>query len=268
MAEIYNNLSIVKENTGDLAGAGNYLRQCIDTTAKLVDARPDEAKYRRDLAVSYSNLSILLQQTIDLPGAIQFARKSIEIADKLVADHPNDGDLRLLAGSHGTLGNALYAAGDPAGAVASHRNAIAIRDPPGFGSSQRAGLHQHRLAINFNNLGQRGKRCGTYVGAADTYRQGIEVRHKLTADYPDVPDYWRGLANKSANLGNVLFEMGETAAAEESLATRSRVLDQAGFRPPRCYRLSGGVGPMLQKPSEHSGQVRPSRGGAIGSAVR
>ncbi len=82
LAREINNLAVVLDDKGDLAGAEILARKALGITRKLYGAE------HPNIALQLSNLSSILQTRGDYEGAIATARQGLEMRRKLfVPDH-------------------------------------------------------------------------------------------------------------------------------------------------------------------------------------
>ena len=84
---------------------------------------------------------------------------------------------------------------------------------------------RNELAARYNNLGYLLATQSRWSDAETAYRAALAVREKLAADYPGVPAYTIDLGGTCCNLGDLLRDRGDPAAA---LSWHTRAIDVLG----------------------------------------
>ena len=99
--------------------------------------------------------------------------------------------------------------------------------------------------------------------AKASYRQALEIRKKLAADFPRVPAYRQDKASSDNNLGVLLDAMRECAEAEAAYRRAAAVKERARRRlPPLCRSTAGSwpVASSTQSPRQAGLRKAPGRG--------
>jgi serine/threonine protein kinase/tetratricopeptide (TPR) repeat protein len=236
----------VRRNRGRVAAAAVMLLALvggvIGTTWQAVRAKQAEAEARavRDAAEAARALA---------ERNFQKARSAVEDYLQKVADNP---DLKHNPQSH-DLRKQLLAAALPffEEFVREKSDDPAVRFDQGKAYSRLAKV--------------RGE-MGEHAAALRDYATARDIHAKLAADFPDVPDYRRHLAECHNNLGHLLRDLGRRAEAEaayrQALAIQERLAADFPAVPEYRYHLAGShnnLGTLLKdlgKPTEAEAAYR------------
>ena len=174
----------------------------------------------RQLASSF--LFDFEQAIRDLPGSTParqlVVRKALEHLDSLAREAAGDRVLQVeLAGAYQKLGDVQgnpYGAnmGDTAGAIASYRKEVAIREALGAGSDRQAARD---LVAAYRRLGLLEDESGQTPAAVQHLKQALEVGERLQAADPTDGKTRRLLANAHDGAGLLALKTGDRTAAEE-----------------------------------------------------
>ena len=184
-----NNLGLLLQEQGDLAGARPYYERSLAITEKVLG--PDHPY----TATNLNNLGLLAQAQGDLPGAWPYFERAIAISEKALGpEHPDT------AKSLSNFGRLLHAKGDLAGARSYYERAHAIRE------KMLAPDHLD-TAMTLNNLGGLLQAQGDLAGARPYCERALAIREKaLGPEHPDT-------AVSLNNLGYLLRAQGDLAGA-------------------------------------------------------
>jgi tetratricopeptide (TPR) repeat protein len=182
-----NNLGLLLQSQGNLAGARPYLERALAIAEKILGPEhPDTAR-------SLNNLGLLLVSQGDFASARPCYERALAICEKAIgSDHPNT------ATSLNNLGLLLEAQGDLAGARPCYEHALAINETA-------LGPDHPDTARSLNNLGLLLASQGDLAGARPYLERGLAICEKaLGPDHPDTGKSFR-------NLGLLLTSQGDLA---------------------------------------------------------
>jgi tetratricopeptide (TPR) repeat protein len=112
---------------GRLSEAEGEHRKAVEIYGKLAADNPAVTEFRTSLATSHTNLSVILHRLARLAEACDGYDKAIAIREALVKEIPKVSTYRIdLARSYRFRGLARRDQGDPAGAAADLRQALAV----------------------------------------------------------------------------------------------------------------------------------------------
>jgi tetratricopeptide (TPR) repeat protein len=107
-ARAFNNLGIVRRETGRLADAEKAARAALDIKEKLADTFPSVPHYRQELARSYNNLGAALSQLDRRRDAQAAYERAAQVYERLVADFSGMPFYAVeLAGTYKNLGQLI-----------------------------------------------------------------------------------------------------------------------------------------------------------------
>jgi tetratricopeptide (TPR) repeat protein len=203
-AESLNNLALLLQDQGDLAGARQLHERALTIREKVLGSGHPET------AESLSNLALLLQDQRDLVGARPLYERALAIYEKALGpEHPST------ATSLNNLALLLQAQGNLEEARPLYERALAIYE-------KVLGSDHPSTATGLNNLALLIKAQGDLAGARPLYERALMIDEKVLG--PDHPD----TATDLSNLALLLQEQGDLAPArplfERALAVRERVL--------------------------------------------
>jgi tetratricopeptide (TPR) repeat protein len=148
----------------------------------------------------------------DLPGSMParqlVVKRGIEYLDGLARERGRDPALgRELASAYEKVGQVQGAPnypslGDRAGALASYRKALAIREPLAAASPRNAEIGVE-LTSSYRQIGELLQYAGDLKGAAEIDRKGVRLAERLAAMQPSSLPVLSELAVAYENLGNV-----------------------------------------------------------------
>jgi serine/threonine-protein kinase len=209
------NLGNLFKDLGQWGDAEVAYRAAIPLQWKLATDGPAVPGYRQDLANTQRDLGGVLWHLGRRSDAMSAYQEALTGFEKLVVDFPTMADYRRdLAQSRAALGGRLRDLGRLADAEAAYRAAITVfqkltSDFPAVPKYRRG------LAESLNDLGIVFQDMRRRADAEATYRAAIVVQEKLMSDFPGVSDYALGVGAGYCNVGNLVREGGDAAAALE-----------------------------------------------------
>jgi tetratricopeptide (TPR) repeat protein len=117
--------------------------------------------------------------------------------------------------SHSKVGIVRMAQGDLAGALESHRAALAISARLAASDPSNMGW-QHDLSVSHNNVGDVHVAQGDLAGAVESYQSALAISARLAASDPSNMGWQRGLSVSFSKVGDVRMAHGDLAGAVES----------------------------------------------------
>jgi len=197
-ADALNNLGMVLQDLGDLAGAKeNYERALEIDEAAFGSDHPRVARDVNNLGSVLHARGFLLHQRGDLEDAKRHLERALQIDQAVYGkDHP-DVAIRL-----NNLGSVLYALGDLEDAKKHLERALQI-------DQAIYGPNHPNVATDLDNLGKVLHVLGDLEGAKQHYTRAIEIDEGVHG--PDHPS----VATSVNNLGAVLQDLGDLAGAEK-----------------------------------------------------
>lgn len=137
---------------GPLGDVIDLRRLAVVEQLAIVRASPGDVDARRELNQRHTELADVLKHS-DTAGALAHHREALELARTLLRETGDDHDRWMLSRSHSEIGLVELTTGDPAAALASFEESLALRRAveeanPG---DQRA---QRGVALAYENLGR------------------------------------------------------------------------------------------------------------------
>jgi eukaryotic-like serine/threonine-protein kinase len=189
----------IKDLPGSTPARRLVVRRALEYLEKLSEVRSGDPGLRRELAEAYARVARvqggLFESNLgDTQGARETLSKALAIRDALAREDPgNAADQRALAETDLQLAEVLLVAGDPPGAEARARRALAILAPlPDRVSADAAlrGRARRHLGVALAGIGRREEALGALrsaagefesLSAADAaYRREVAITHQMT----------------------------------------------------------------------------------------
>jgi eukaryotic-like serine/threonine-protein kinase len=231
-------------NTGQLEAAERDYQAAVAVQNVLARDYPEDFSYQRDLARTYTLLGGLhavklsRAREADRPVREALARLGEEAHQEAAAlfedlgrKHPANPEPRYLLGKvHINLGNLHREMGRLPEAEQSLEKAGTVlkefvrdhADHEEFAAAQRS------LANSLNSLGSVYAAANRWPEGERVYREALAIQQDLVRQHPLVLDHAVALGNVQSNLGNLLYQSGQPAAALEwrtqAIATLEAVL--------------------------------------------
>ena len=234
---LYRSATFVRRNAGAVAAAVVVVATLIGglsaTAWQARRATREEAIAQRERARAerrFNDVRALARSVLfdyhdaikDLPGATpvrhRLVRDALRYLDSLTADVSDDVSLRTeLAAAYDRVGDvqggSMFAnLGDTAGAIASYRKALALREPLLAGLDADPAL-QRDVALSHRKLGLLLWETGDMVGALASIRSALGIFETLAREHPDGADRPIDVAQTHDYLGMILQEQGDAASA-------------------------------------------------------
>jgi serine/threonine protein kinase/predicted negative regulator of RcsB-dependent stress response len=218
-----------------------------------------------------------------LPGSTPVrglvVKRALEYLDKLAQEAGGDPSLlQELATAYQRVGDVqgrpgFANLGDKAGALASYRKALQIREQL---VGELAGDDQLRLELgtNHDRLGDSLRLTGDVAQALEHYRQSLRIREALSSASPSDGVIQRDLANSYSRLGDSLAATGNLAAAVDAHRKALKInetlaSDPSNTKDRRALFISHiKTGDMLARAGDANGALESYRNGlAISKAL-
>jgi len=163
LAESHGTLGDLLSKTGKSSEAEAEYRKALAIQQKLADDNPKVPRYRDYLASAHTDIADVVRSLGRLAEAHDSYERAIAVRESLVQEDPKSTSYRSsLASSIRRRGLARRETGDPAGAAADARRALALYD----GSSSRSGEEWFETACCHAALAGQALRDGSGVAAA------------------------------------------------------------------------------------------------------
>jgi tetratricopeptide (TPR) repeat protein len=186
--------------------------QALAIYEELARAAPDDRRARADLAACCVNLAVLQwgERRTDeaAPFAAPFARRAVGLWEKLAAEAPREPYYRRWLAKSCVI---LCAVGpDDAEGEELGRRAVGLHDAlaeefPGVPT------HRYELAAAWHWLGRCRWRAGRAADAAVAYGEAVTLFDRLSAEFPDRPDYPGSAGDALAGLAQMALDRGDDA---------------------------------------------------------
>ncbi|MGH9767973.1 MAG: serine/threonine protein kinase, partial [Blastocatellia bacterium] len=225
------------------AGLGAMALMLIILLAGVIatrrQARIAERRFNDVRKLSNSLLFELHDAIESLPGATParelMVKRALEYLDRLAAETGNDPQLQQeLATAYEKVGDIQgnpYRAnlGDNKGALASYRNALAIRQAL-LARDQVNAKTRRELAGNYDRIGDVLRETGDLEEALKSYRQTLAIRQRLSAEDQGSRELRRELAKGYEKVGDIqgnsfFTNLGDTAGAMESQRQTNEIVE-------------------------------------------
>ena len=220
LAASFNNLSTLYVDDQPARAAELYERALTDQT-KAAAARPNELKYRNDVALTYNNLGAVQSSTGQLEKAATSYGHAIEIQRELVRSAPAQIGYRCDLGiSFNNLGLTQSKLRQSADAERSFRQALDLQE-----TLLRQNPHDVELCSSLggihNNLGMVLEEVQRTSDASENFRKAVEYQKIAYLNAPKVSRYRFFLSKHYFNYGRTLRRLGRPdEAARVALARR------------------------------------------------
>jgi eukaryotic-like serine/threonine-protein kinase len=183
--------------------------------------RPDELKYRNDVAVTHNNLGAVQSRQGQAAEAAASHARAVDIQRDLVRAAPAQNAYRRdLAVSYNNLGLAESRLRRASSAEDSFRQALVLQEALVRQNARDLDL-QSNLGGIYNNLGMLLQELQRNAEAADNYRHAVEHQKIAWEQAPQVSRYRAFLSNHYYNYARILRRLGRAdEAARVTLARR------------------------------------------------
>jgi eukaryotic-like serine/threonine-protein kinase len=215
----------------------------------------------RQLATSL--MSEIHDSVATVPGTTAarrlIAQRSLDYLDSLAREGGSDSSLQgELASAYVKVGDvqgqSYYAnLGDTAGALASYRKALAIRESL-VAAAPRDTANRLELTRCFNKVGEMQAKIGDQSGADASYQSALSLAESLAAQDATNREYENELYLTHTRMGYLREDMGDKAAALAShrlaLIATQRLIEAHPLDPLACHDLAtayNNVGDLLAK---------------------
>jgi serine/threonine protein kinase len=230
----------IKDLPGSTPARRLVVRRALEYLEKLSDVRSDDPGLRRELAEAYARVArvqggLFDSNLGDTQGARETLSKALAIREALVREDPgNAADQRALAETELQLAQVLLVAGDPAGAEARARRALAILAPlpdrAPADAALRARARRH-LGVALAGIGRRDEALGALQAAAGEFERlsaaDAAYRRELAITHQMIVHVLGGTQEREAAIGSytkaaAIFE--ELVSADPDNSSRRREL--------------------------------------------
>ena len=183
--------------------------------------RQDTSSAKRKRAVAINLMKIGGASDPHQPEAITALRKGVATLESLADDDPDNSRARREVGwGYKQLGDALMAAGDDAGALASYQKSVSIKEKFAAADPRNAQA-SFDLATGHVDFAEALSATGDAPQAIEQARQGILILTALSSADPTNVIYSRNLAIDEEKLGDAFAHAGADKNAPRAQRTRA-----------------------------------------------
>jgi tetratricopeptide (TPR) repeat protein len=205
-------------------------QKAMSINQTLSAAEPANQDYRRALAESYTGLSDAMKIAGHTGLQLEYARRAVEVypAPSNIADQ-SESD--ILVTEYLLLGLAQDSSGDTNSAIASARRAYEIQTVASAKNpNQKESLRA--LAITLGYVSHFLEDNGQYAEALNQSEQALEIARTQWRAEPSNVRYQRDVAMGAMRDGRLRAQLGQTAAALESLNSSLQQLESLSAADP------------------------------------
>jgi tetratricopeptide (TPR) repeat protein len=218
-------------NLGDLTGALESYRKCLQLREALAKAEPHDAEILHELAQAHEGYADVLWGVNRLPETLQNYRNAQATLEALTAADPTNRQQRLdLSRVYHKLGdlqgNVDYSnLGDTAGAVESKRKSLTLREAL-VAEDPSNKNYRDLLSESYLNLGKMQRIRGDLASALQNYRKALALQEEFAAAEPTNQVFRRHVMLTHRYLAVALQENGQTEEALASQRTTLRIAEE------------------------------------------
>jgi eukaryotic-like serine/threonine-protein kinase len=210
--------------TGNHKDALKSYENAIAAFESLVEANPNVAQFKVDLAAFFNNIGLLLLDTGHAADALVAENKALAIREALVEANPNDSRLQHFLGtSRHNTGIALRRVGRPAEAFALFKGALLIREAL-MGANPAVTEFQNYVGGTHLEIGSLLLELGKPAEALAALETAQSIWGPLAKANPAIVEFHNDLAMVHAQRSMALADMGKApeavAAIENGLKIR------------------------------------------------
>ena len=236
LANAYQKVGDIQGNTyysnlGDLNGALESYRKCLQLREALAKAEPKNAELRHELAQGREGYADVLWGVNRLSETLQNYRDAQTILEALISLDPANRQWRLnLSRVYHKLGdlqgNVDYSnLGDTAGAVESKRKALRLREALVAEEPSNQNFRD-LLSESYLNLGKMQRITGDLASALQNYRKALALQEEFSAAEPTNQMFRRHVMLAHRYLAVALQENGQIAEALSSQRVTLRIAEE------------------------------------------
>ena len=244
LADCYIQIGLVRRAQGDRAGALASFRSALGAASRA-DGGAIDVLYR--LADANEKIGDLQFEGGETTAALESHKQELAIARGATGLDPKAATARRYIGrALDRIGDAQEVLGDHKAALASYLehntvfHKLAAEDPTSV-------YYQQELAAGLGRLGGvRYHDDHDLAGARQSYTEQLDLNKALAAQHPESTSLQIGVAIGYGNLGNVQSDMGDTAAALDSLRQSLATARGLVGKDPNAVDAQSVIGAALQ----------------------
>jgi tetratricopeptide (TPR) repeat protein len=244
LAKSYNGLAIMLRKSNRFQEAEMAFREALRLSEQLAAEAPTNPEYRQALAQSRYHLGALLAKLRgQSPQDEQAYREAVLVQRGLVAAARGKPEQRReLVRYLNNLGILLRDNGEYPQAEQAFREAIELSHDPSGGTTDAPAGDRWQRAQGYNNLGVLLRDTRRDAEAESAFREARGLQGQLTSDFPNIPDYRKGLALTESNLGLLWARSGTSQEVrrvfEHALKLQGKLVADFPRMPEYRYRLA------------------------------
>jgi tetratricopeptide (TPR) repeat protein len=240
LAAAYYRAAVINNLVGSQSEAVTNYGRALACYEGLVQASPDQVKFRTDLAICASGYGNLLRVTGRSDEAMRLERQAFTAREALAAAHPGGARFQSeLAKSHASIGRLLSDAGRVEDSLRSFEASLAITSRlaaapavdltfetdlgKGYSSDRafRADLAWDCLRVSYAQFAS-----GRYADALQSRAKGRDIATRLDAEHPGRDDIQTLLASCHTDEAVALNTLGRPAEALEAFRRGLVILER------------------------------------------
>ncbi len=217
-AKAHERLGRLSHDIGSPQEAVAHFQEAIRAFDELVGQHPEEAEYRKQLAIALHNLAMTYSEDLRRPeDAEPLLERSVQLRERLAGAHPEVADYQ-----HGLALSVLNQAGIHAAsgrldlAGTEFRRTVEIYERL-VGQNPGTAAYKQGLALSLTNLGRLREQRGPKADAQAEYQRAVALQEELVREHPGDPEYPHYLARYYTELGRFYKDTGRAPLAQEAL---------------------------------------------------
>ncbi|MEK7722979.1 MAG: protein kinase [Acidobacteriota bacterium] len=189
LANIYGKRGDIKgmegfPNLGDVTGALESYRQGVKVYEELVNAQPENEKFKSGYATMLHYMGMLQTTTGDSKGAIANGQKALSIFDSLIAANPNNAKYE----THKMSGLVfmrypLLDEGRTAEAIENARQVVSTMEKQ-VAADPKNSFARRSLGVSYNSLAKCLLQAGDAKSAIENHQRSLKIAEELSAANP------------------------------------------------------------------------------------
>jgi tetratricopeptide (TPR) repeat protein/tRNA A-37 threonylcarbamoyl transferase component Bud32 len=236
LANVLTHLGVLLGTSGDAGGALATQRRAVGLMEGLAAANPDSQMYAMELLAARHLLRSALDDNAQIPEAIHLSRQLVADLERMLTADPKNAQFRRNLGvTYNMLGRDLLLVGDTAGALESHRKALAISEE--MMAADTSAHVKADAALSLQRLGEAQASKRNYPSALENFRKALALREPMLVAAPANMQARDDVSSLHANIGNVLSATGDTAGARDAFTKAVSLAEENSKQAPTNARF-------------------------------
>jgi len=225
LKEVLNNLITLFKDRKEYEKTVEMYDKMLAAQQRMIDLKPEEWDYRKDLAATYTSLALLYSEKGDLEKEVHYHRLSLDILEKLVEKYSDDPEelCRFMTGLY-VLGSTLKLGEENQGKESDIVNEylelaqkadekLQVVKPEIIGDKELLAEIAERMGIAL-------RENEMYEKAIEEFKSSLAIRKKLHEKNPENRNYL-------TVLEGTYYQMGITFLAQANLEKTKEALEKA-----------------------------------------